>query len=173
MKNKEALELSLRYLILLLFGAFISVFYTVFRPLTVYPAYLILKLFNPLTYLVSATSISASGITIILIPACIAGAAYYLLLILNLSTPMPLEKRIKSLILSFAVFLIVNIIRIILISQLAISNFAYFDITHKILWYLGSTLLVVIAWFISVLAFKIKSIPACTDIKTLVKTAKK
>lgn len=172
MKNKEALDISLRYFILLVFGAFISIFYLIFKPLTVYPSYLILKLFNP-THLISNEAFISSGITIVLIPACIAGAAYYLLLVLNLATPMPIGKRIKSLIFSLLVFLVINIIRIIIITQLAISNFTYLDITHKILWYAGSTILVVIIWFVSVAVFKIKSIPAYTDIKNLLKIVRR
>jgi hypothetical protein len=48
-----------------------------------------------------------------IINACIAGAAYYFLLILNLSTPMEISKRIKSLVFMFLTFLIINILRII------------------------------------------------------------
>lgn len=144
-------------------------FYLVFTPLTIYPVLLLLKLFyGSSVYLFQQSSIIVSEKLIDLVQACIAGSAYYLLLILNLSTPMHLRTRIKSLIFLFVSFLLINIIRIIVFSVLFISGYQYFDATHLWVWYLGSTFLVVCIWFVNIKIFRIKSIPFYTDIKNVV-----
>ena len=103
-----------------------------------------------------------------LIPACIAGAAYYLLLVLNLSTPeIKLKKRIKAIIFSFSVFLVLNVLRIVLLANLALSGSPYFDVTHTLFWYGVSTIFVVGIWFTEVMIFKIKEIPCYSDLKFL------
>ena len=112
---------------------------------------------------------SEGGIIIDLIPACIAGAAYYLLLILNLTTPMKLNKRLRSMLFLFATFLILNIIRIVIFSVLLANGYSYFDLAHKITWYFTSTALVVLIWFSNVKLFKIKQIPVYTDFKIIYK----
>src|SRR3989344_7699659 len=95
-----------RYIVLLfigitnlLLGAY-GLFYLVFSPLTVYPSYWI---FNVLydARLISSTVIFFKGYYATIIPACVAGSAYFLLLILNLTTPMGLKKRIYNLIYLF------------------------------------------------------------------------
>ena len=72
----------------------------------------------------------------------------------------------------FGVFLIVNIGRIVLFSELAVRGFQYFDLAHSASWYVGSTLLVVIIWFVNVKLFNIKKIPVYTDIMGLRKELK-
>jgi len=109
----------------------------------------------------------------VLIRACIAGSAYFLLFILNLSVPMKLKKRIYSLAFSFFIFLAINIIRIFIFSLLLIDNFRYFDITHKIFWFALSGIIVFLVWILTIRVFKIKDIPFYTDIKYLYKLAKK
>ena len=104
--EKYLYDLLIRYSILIIIAVFsFNVFYFVFRPLTVYPIVWLLDIFFD-TNLISPIILVLEGIAIEFIPACIAGAAYYLLLMLNLSTPkMKLEKRIKFLLTSFLVFL--------------------------------------------------------------------
>src|SRR3989344_7635602 len=98
MKKENYLAyLALRYFILLVLSSFnLIVFYFVFTPLTVYPVYWILSLFNESVRLIGKNFIYLNGIKIELIGACVAGAAYYLLLIFNLTTPMKFVKRIKN-----------------------------------------------------------------------------
>ncbi len=149
------------------------IFYFIFTPLTVYPVYFILDLlFNA----------SISGNTIFIgdylspiqiIDACIAGSAYYLLLIFNLSVPnIKFYKRIKMICFAFVSFLIVNIMRIVLLSAIFILKPNLFDISHKLSWYVGSIVLVVAIWFIEVKKFKIKEIPFYSDIKSISKHIK-
>lgn len=168
METRETFGLIARYLVLVVLGIFsLKLFYAVFSPLTIYPVFWVIKLFEGGALLIGGNLISFSEFYARIIPACIAGAAYYLLLILNLSTPMDVKTRIKSIIFLVFVFLIVNIIRILVFAGLLTSGYAYFDLTHKFVWYFGSTLLVVLLWFVNVWLFKIKDIPIYSDLKNL------
>jgi exosortase/archaeosortase family protein len=167
MKPKEVYALITRYILLIALAIpNLFLFYAIFTPLTLYPTFAILNLFYGAN-LLAGNIIFLNGVYIQLIPACIAGAAYYLLLILNLTTPMPLPKRIRSLLFLFTAFLVLNIIRIVVFSFLAVQGFQYFDISHNLTWYFGSTILVIILWFSNVLIFKIKNIPIYTDVTNL------
>ncbi len=158
----------LRYLLALAL-AFpnLALFYLMFTPLTIYPSYLLINILFPATLQGNAI-ITQSG-TIALIDSCIAGSAYYLLLMLNLFTPMGLKKRISGILFSFGSFLVVNIIRIVIFSLLFFSGFPYFNPIHLIFWYSVSTLLVVGIWIAEVSLLKIKEIPLFSDIKILLK----
>lgn len=163
---------SLRYLILVLVALpNLYLFYLIFTPLTVYPVYFILNLFFSAT--LEGTTVLVKEIPIEIVKSCVAGSAYYLLTILNLSTPnIKLNKRIKILLVSFLAFLLINILRIVILSFMALSDSSFFDITHQITWYLLSVLFVVGIWFSIVKAFKIKKIPVYSDIKFLYKEIK-
>ncbi len=167
---KGFLNIILRYLILILIALpGLVIFYFIFTPLTVYPVHFLLGLFFDAA-LLSKIHILVNNIPIEIIPACIAGSAYYLLLVLNLSTPkIKLKKRIYAILFSFAVFLILNILRIFILSLFAISGSPYFDVTHTVFWYGFSTIIVVGIWFVEVKIFKIKEIPFYSDIKFLFK----
>ncbi len=169
MNSKQAYFLALRYLILILFGFFFSIFYFIFTPLTIYPVFYVLSLFIPGIELLSGNILHFGAFYARIIPACVAGAAYYLLLILNLSSPMGLQTRIKSILFLVVTFLFLNIIRIIVFASLLAYGFQYFDLTHLLFWYFGSTLLVVLIWFANIKLFNIKSIPAYTDFKNILK----
>ena len=169
--TKGFLDLFLRYLILVLLGLTnIWVFYIIFTPLTIYPVY---HLFNLLFESVLIGNVIYVGEKVIeIIPACVAGAAYYLLLILNLITPsIKIKKRTKMIVWSFAVLLILNILRIFLLGLLYLGDFAWFDIAHKIFWYFFITLFVVAIWFKEVKKYKIKEIPFYSDLKFLYKNS--
>ncbi len=150
--------------------------YKIFTPLTVYSTIFLLKLF----YNISAFNLNTlSPILIInsktiiqLIPACIAGSAYLLLLILNLTVPMSLRKRLHTILLSFILLLALNILRIFILTVLYHNNFRFFDFTHKMFWYVLSTVFVVLIWFFVVKLYKIKEIPVYTDFKHLLKNVK-
>ena len=168
--EKYLYDLLIRYSILIIIAVFsFNIFYLVFRPLTVYPVVWILDIFFD-TNLISPIILVLEGIAIEFIPACIAGAAYYLLLMLNLSTPkIKLDKRIKFLLISFAVFLIANILRILILAVIALYKSSFFEVTHAIFWYSLSTILVIIIWFYGVKYFKVKAIPFYSDLKFLYK----
>ena len=169
-KKRVFLDIIIRYLLLILIalpGLFI--FYFIFTPLTVYPVYFLLGLFFDAA-LLSKTNILVNNLPIELISACIAGAAYYLLLVLNLSTPkIKLKTRIHAIIFSFIAFLILNILRIFVLSSLAVTGFAYFNVTHTVFWYGFSTIIVVAVWFAEVKIYKIKEIPFYSDLRFLYK----
>ncbi|MBU0761369.1 MAG: pacearchaeosortase [Nanoarchaeota archaeon] len=168
MKNKEGLALLGRYVLLILLGfSKLKLFYLVFTPLTVYPVFWFLSAFYSNASLLVANLIFFGGIYVQIIPACVAGAAFYLLFILNLTTPMKAGKRIKSLIFLVIAFLFLNITRILIFSSLAITGSDYFDIAHELTWYFGSTLIVVLIWFVNVWLFRIKTIPVYTDMKNV------
>ncbi len=171
-KSKDISFIFLRYLILLALALFnLYLIYLIATPITIYPVFFILKLFYS-SVLLKGTTIIFGESAISLISACIAGSAYYLLLLLNLSTPMAPIKRLKSLSFVLFTFLMLNILRISIFSALFASGFAYFDITHRFVWYFGSTIMVVAIWFLSVYLFKIKEVPVYSDMSALFNLSK-
>jgi len=161
-------EIVARYLIIFLAATFnLGIFYLVFTPLTVYPIYFVLGLFFD-TLLIGNVVIINNEVPIELIKACIAGSAYYLLFILNLSVPkIKLAKRIKILFLAFMALLIFNILRILLLSFIFLEGLPIFVLTHQIFWYFMSTIFVVVIWFAEVKFFKIKKTPFYSDFRFL------
>ncbi len=170
---KTVFDIVLRYVILILVGVSNSgIFYLLFSAITIYPVYFLLKFFFDTSLMYNIITINNSAIEII--RACVAGSAYYLLLILNLSTRgINLRKRIFMLLFSFSSFLIINILRIFFLSILFVSGISFFDVAHKLFWYVGSVVFVVAIWFFSVKIFKIKEIPIYSDIVFLLKSGKK
>ena len=177
MKSKKKFQglssILVRYSILIASGiSNFWLFYFLFTPLTIYASYFLLKLFYQNTSLI-ANIILVNSIPIEIIEACVAGSAYYLLLIFNLSIPnIKIKKRLLLLLFSFSLFFIVNIIRIVVSSYLLVSGATWFDFAHRLFWYIGSIVFVVGIWFFSVKLFKIKEIPFYTDIKNLFSLAK-
>lgn len=168
---KAFFYLFLRYLLLIFFasGNF-WLLYSIFTPLTAYSAFFLLSLF--LKTSLSGNILSINGFEIKLIEACIAGSAYYLLLILNLSTPIKLKKRIFSMLFSLSLFLLINILRIFSFSLLFVSSFPIFNLTHLIFWYSLSGIIVFLVWLFTIKLFHITKIPIYTDLKFLYKTVK-
>jgi exosortase/archaeosortase family protein len=163
----------LRYLVLLGLIFSLPLIYLIFTPLTLYPVVGLLSLIYG-QVLVNQHVIAIAGKSFIeLVPACIAGSAYLLLLMLNLSVPMKLKQRIYTILVSFAALLMLNILRIFILSILYHSGSAFFDITHKLFWYGLSTIFVVGIWFLIVKIFAIEPIPVYSDIKYFLKTIKK
>ena len=169
--SNRFLDIIIRYVLLILLALpNLWIFYFVFTPLTVYPIFFLLGLFYDASLLAGNILLINREIPIEFIKACIAGAAYYLLLILNLATPkMKLKKRINILLFTFGIFLFFNLLRIFILAFLAISGSSYFDVTHKVFWYSLSTIFVVGVWFAGVKLFKIKEIPFYSDLKFLYK----
>jgi exosortase/archaeosortase family protein len=158
----------IRYLILVLIAIpNLWIFYTIFTPLTVYPVYLISKIFFNVS--LSNNVLLINGlIPVDLIKACIAGSAYYLLLILNLSVPnFNIKERIKMISFSFLSLLFFNIIRIIILISLYLARSSSFELIHEFFWYGLSIVFVLFIWFLEVKIYKIKEIPVYSDIKSL------
>jgi len=162
-------NIFLRYLLLIISSfSGLWIFYKIFTPLTIYPVSFILGLFYHSELILSTTILVNFEVPIELIRACIAGSAYYLLLIFNLSTPdIKIGTRVKAIIFSFVTFLILNVIRILILSVLAISGSSYFDVTHSLFWYGLNTFIIVGIWFAEVKFFNIKQIPLYSDLKSL------
>jgi len=163
--NKNILDLLIRYVLLIILGLpFLGVFYLLFTPLTIYPVYFLLNLFYSVSLF--GNILVVKGVAIEIISACIAGSAYYLFFILNLSvSKIKISKRIKMLLIAFAFFLLVNILRIFFLSILYLSGSSWFDFTHELFWYLISIVFVVLIWFWEIRKFKIKEIPFYSDLK--------
>ncbi len=172
MKQESLVSLCGRYILLLLLPlGNLWLFYTIFTPLTFWLVVLILGQFKELIVSSSIAAFVVDGVRVSLIPACIAGSAYYLLCILNLTTPMLLRKRLQSLMFLLGCFYFLNVARIVIFVFLIDSM--YFDVAHTLVWYLGSTLVVVGVWFANTLIFTVKEIPVYTDFKRLWKAHRK
>jgi len=159
-------SLSLRYIFLVLIAIpNLYIFYLILTPLTIYPSFFLLDLFFNVA--IQGTIIFVQGKGLIeIIPACIAGAAYYLLLVLNLSIPnIKVKQRLKMIAYAFSILLLANILRIFLLSIFSSSEL--FSIAHHAFWYFLSTLFVAVIWFSEVKMFKIDEIPVYSDIKFL------
>lgn len=171
--SNSFIDMIVRYSILFIIGLLNnSIFYLLFTSLTVYLVYFLLELFFNASLVSNIIIINKLPIEII--GSCIAGSAYFLLLILNLSTRgIKLKKRVSMIFFSFALFLLINVLRIFLLSILFVSKQPLFDLTHKLFWYAGSTIFVVGIWFLSVKLFKIKEIPFYSDVKFLLDSLRK
>jgi len=169
--NLKFRDVLLRYVLLLIFALpGLSLFYWIFSPLTLYPVFGLLDIFLDPVFCDSCgvNTILINQFRIEIIGACIAGSAYSFLLILNLSTPnIKLPKRLKILLISFISFLVLNILRIFFMSLMYINESPWFEFAHKFLWYVGTTIFVVLIWFILVKMFEIKEIPFYSDLKYL------
>jgi exosortase/archaeosortase family protein len=164
--------LILRYLLILVFGlGNLFIFYKVFYPLTFFPVSFILGLIGDTNAFFNLNLIMFNTVAVNIVNACVAGAAYYLLFILIMSTAnISFLKRIKIVFLSMLIFLVFNIVRIVLMTL--ISGTLYFEPIHMFFWYFISIALVVLTWFLMVRIFNIKDIPVHSDVKFLLKQAK-
>ena len=169
----EIWSLVLRYFVLFIVAIpDLWIFYFIFTPLTVLAVYFLLRLFFDVV-LVGNVLLISLNFPVEIIDACVAGAAYYLLLILNLSTPkIGARKRIQITLFSFSSFFILNVLRIFFLSILFVKGASWFDFAHLVFWYMGSIFFVVAIWFVSVRIFKIKEIPFYSDLKNLFEKTK-
>lgn len=156
----------LRYMLLFLF-VLTNIFSFLLPQATIKASFYIISIFTQATLTNSTITFQSHSIEII--PACIALSAYYLLLILNLSTPMPIKKRMYSLILTFALLFLVNVFRIAVFSFIFVSSQSLFTAFHFITWILLSSIIVFLVWYTGIKVFGIKGIPVYSDLKFLVK----
>ena len=165
--SKKTIFILIRYVILLvLMFSILPYIYRIFTPLTVYSTAFLLGLFYKVVVYDAVILIRPESYVQV-IPACVAGSAYLLLLILNLTVSMEIRKRIYSIIFSFIILFIVNVLRISLLSALYHEKYVYFDFTHAFFWYFLSTVFVVLIWFLTVKIFSINKIPVYSDLKTI------
>lgn len=172
MNALETKSIIFRYLVIIVVSLVgIELIYWIFTPLTVESVYAIVRSLYGAVRL-SPTIFAFKGYVASIIPACVAGAAYYLLFVLLMTTPMPLKKRVQALVFLWGSFLILNIARITLFSILLFKGYQYFDLTHRLTWYIGSTIMVVGLWFVAVKIFAIKGIPGYSDVSVLLAEAR-
>lgn len=150
----------------------VSLFYLILTPLTIYGSYLLLFFYKPA---LSGINIIISNHTFAFVKACIAGAAYLLLLILILLTKdIKFYDRIKMFLLGSLMIYVLNLIRIIVLIVISVSYSAeLFDAVHMVFWKFLSGLYVAVVWIFLVYFFKVKSIPIYSDLKYLYKKIKK
>ena len=162
-QSNKILGLFLRYSTILLLGiGNLYIIYKILTPLTIHTIHKILLIFTDTTLV--GNIISTNNIVIEIVPACVAGSAFYLLFLLILSAANIKPKtRTKALLTAFAMFFALNIIRILILIPLADTS--YFEIVHWVFWHIISTLFVIGIWFSVVKIYKIKSIPIYTDFR--------
>jgi len=163
-EHKISRGIIIRYALIIIIAFLFPLVYLIFTPLTLYPVYWILGVFYSTS--IEKTALVINGSFINLIQACIAGSAYFLLVLLNLSTPN-IKKRAKALAFGLGSFLAANIIRIIVLTALFLSNFAYFVQAHLISWYFLTAIFVILIWIATIKIFNIKEIPFYSDFKYL------
>ena len=173
-EHRKILEIFTRYVIVLIAGLKnLFIFYKLLTPITIGTLALILGIFTDVLVIENIIILNWSIIEIV--PACIAGSAFYLLFILVFSTGgIKPKERLKMLIISFVALFVLNILRIILL--ILITDKAYFLVFHWIFWHLVSTVLVIGIWIGMIKFYKIKGIPIYSDflnIRRLVKPVKK
>ncbi|MBD3247041.1 pacearchaeosortase [Candidatus Pacearchaeota archaeon] len=173
-ETKRIFLLFARYLFMILIALpNLYLFYLIFTPATVYFIYYILNSFLEVTLFKSIFIFN--GFSVEIIPACVAGAAYYFLLALNLAVPkIRPKKRLYMVGFAFASLFIFNVLRILvlmLVLSLSYSagSLALFDLIHQGFWYAMNVLVVVAIWFAEVKIFNVKEIPVYNDIKFLYK----
>jgi len=169
----KALRTLCRYILLLavVLLAYTNTFYKVFFSITAYPIKFLLLLFYDAE--LSYSTLYIGDTVIDLIPACIAVSAYVLLIILNLTTEIKPRIRVYSLLFSLLSLLILNILRVFVLTILLVNDFVYFEAVHKFFWYGLSTVFVVAIWFLTAYLFKIKNIPAYGDFLNIKKEIKR
>jgi len=168
---KKIFSIPLRYLIALCLVFALPIIYQALTPLTTYYLAFIFRFFYNVT-VISCEKLVINFSAIEITPSCIAGSAYILLLILNLTTSMNLKKRFLSILFSIAMLFLINIFRLILLTILIMQNSQYFETVHKLFWYLLSTLFVILIWFLTIKFFDIKEIPVYSDAKFLYQNIK-
>lgn len=172
--NRHIRQIFFRYPLILLTALifyYSDIPYKLLLPLTIYPVNFILGFFYDAA--LAGNRIFFEIIAIEIIPACVAVSAYFLLVMLNLLTPMSIRKRLWSLLFSASLLLIMNIARITALSFMLLSGWAYFDIVHRALWYFLSIFLVAGIWFLTAYIFGIKEIPVYDDFKTVLSNYRK
>ena len=164
-QSKKTIGLFIRYITLLILGlGNLYIIYTILTPLTVKTLAAILSI--TMDPVIINTTLYTKGLIIQIIPACVAGAAFYLLLFLILSTAnIKPRTRAKAIITAVILLFVLNIFRLVLLSS--ITNTLYFETIHWLFWHIISTAFVIIIWLTIIKLYKIKSIPIYSDVKFL------
>ncbi len=164
MKIVEIKNISLiflRYLILVLLGLNLWIIYKIFYPLTVYPVLGFFKIFGSASLVNNVLDI---GVKVEFINACIAASAYFLLIILILSSWENYEKGIKLFLTGAFLILVANVARIIILLMiLKYSGQNLFETVHLLFWRIIASVYVAGVWVWLVKWFKIRRVPFYSD----------
>lgn len=162
-------QLAFRIGIAALLAAAFDGFYTVFRPLTLYPSYWILSFFTDAK--LAVTGIITNTYFLNFVDACVAAAAYFLLALLILFTDkIALRNRIYMFILGSFMILSFNILRIEILFYILFNlGSNIFESVHLLFWKFLSTIYVFLTWIFLIKLFKIKSIPVYSDYKRILR----
>lgn len=151
-----------------------NVFNIVLQKPTMYIAYIPIKI---LGYQISINNdiISIGEHTLRFISACTATSAYYLLAILVLLTKdIRLKRGVKIFVTGALLILLMNIIRIDLLLIVLVENGVnMFQSIHLLFWEVVSSIYVAAVWISLTVKFKIKTIPAVSDMQYLYKKSKR
>lgn len=169
--TKKISNLFLRYLSIIILGlGNLYIIYKILTPLTLHATNFSLKIFTPTLLIENIIQFNQSLIEIA--PPCVAGSAFYLLLVLLLSTAnIKPEVRLKAVLTAIATLFVLNITRILILAS--IISTPSFETIHWIFWHIVSTIFVVATYIATIKLYKIKSAPFITDIKYLKSLTKK
>jgi len=163
--NHEIKNIFLRYIFLIILSiGNLAIFYKILTPLTVHTLNFFLTLTQKTQ--VVGNRILMEGLAIDIIPACVAGSAFYLLTILVMSIPrMKADKRMKMISIAFVSLFAANIARLVFLVN--ITDLASFDFIHWLFYNFISVLFVVGIWTLLVKIYQIKEIPIYSDLRFL------
>ena len=168
--SNDLIGIFARYLSVLFLGlGNLYLVYFIFTPITVWVFYVLMSIFTDVSLF--GNIVVVGGNLIEIVPACVSGAAYYLLFSLGMLTKGPLKTRIKVISTSIAAFFVFNIIRLLILTSL-IGN-SSFDLIHWVFWHLISTIFVVLIWLFVTKKYKMKGFPVYSDLLYLKKLKKK
>lgn len=167
--KKLVIRISLALLLLLVP---INIFYFIFLKPTLLLSFITLNAYNPT---VISDSLIINNEILRFVPACIATSAYYLLVILILLTKdLKFGKALKLFLVGAFVIFIANIARIdLLVIALLEFGIEWFDRLHLFIWEFLSTIFIAILWIFLTRKFDIKTIPAYSDLRYLMKESRK
>ncbi len=159
-------------LALLLSLGSLALFYAIFTPLTIYPSYWLISQFYSIDRI--GNYFYYGDYIIAIIEACVAGAAYYLLAALNLTTKgLTVWTRVKAFAFGALSLLALNIFRIVLLTLVLFSQGKNsFNQIHISFWIAGSTLFVAGIWILTTKVFRIKEVPVYSDFKEVLELVK-
>lgn len=162
---KNIVEIFSRYLLIVVLGlGNLYLFYEFLTPLTISILDAILSLSGD--SLVIGNSIHFKRVIFEIIPACIAGSAFYLMFILVFSTrEITFRRRLAVLLSSFVLLFSFNMTRLVFL--VSIVRASYFQAVHWLLWNFVSIIFVVGIWILMVHLFRLKNIPIYSDLKYL------
>lgn len=146
--------------------------YLIFSKLTFYLTYLSLFFYKPMIF---ESNLLVNNESLKFVPACTAGSAYVLLILLILLTKdIGFKKRIYMFLLGSFLILVANVMRLDLLIIIFISySKDLFSSLHMFFWKVLSSIYVALVWIFLVYRFKVKDIPVYSDILYLTKSLKR